>query len=141
MHTYNTHNIINIMQIQNNTTQYCKHNTGYTYGKHNTIHEKHNTTKNYAGLIHTAEYTGNSANTIHDLYSTLCWQQRSVNKMHELQHITHENTINAIPTWQLHTAQQSRQLDDLQLRYCDSYILHLEMSNKPKMTIFSTNID
>ena len=80
MHTYNTHNkhnthnIIKTMQIQNNTTQYSKHNTGYTCGKHNTIDEKHNTTKNYAGLIHTAEYTGNSANTIHDLYSTLCWQ-------------------------------------------------------------------
>ena len=61
MHTYNTHNIINTMPIQHNTTQYSKHNTGYTYGKHNTIDEKHNTTKNYAGLIHTAEYTGNSA--------------------------------------------------------------------------------
>ena len=94
MHTYNTHNkhnTINTMQTQNNTTQYNKHNTGYTYGKHNTIDEKYNTTKNYAGLIHTAEYTGNSTNPIQDF--TLCWQLYSVNKMHELQHITHKNTI------------------------------------------------
>ena len=59
----------------------------YTYSQHNITDKEHNTTQNTCR----AECASSSANTIYDLYGTSAGS--STNKMHDLQHITHEDTM------------------------------------------------
>ena len=67
------------------------------HSQHNTTDKEYNTTQNICG----AECTSSSANTIYKLRAG-----SSTNKMHDLQHITHEDTKHYLH--KVHTVQQNR---------------------------------
>ena len=80
--------------------QYSKHNSQYIHSQHNTTDKEHNTTQNIWGL---------NALAVVQILSTTYMAQcagSSTNKMHDSQHITHEDTMHYLHT--AHTAQQNR---------------------------------
>ena len=70
------------------------------HSQHNTTDKEHNTTQTYAGLNALAV-----VQTPSTTYMAQC-ASSSTNEMHDLQHITHEDTMHCLNT--VHTSQQNR---------------------------------
>ena len=78
--------------------RYSKQNSHYIHGQHNTTDKEHNAT--HAGLNALAVVQTQSTT-----YTAQC-AGNSTNKMHDLQHITHKDTMHYLHI--AHTAQQNR---------------------------------
>ena len=108
------------------------------YSTVNTIHNTYtvNIMQQIKNTIQHKTHAGLNAVAVLQTQSTTYTAQcagSGTNKMRDLQHITHEDTMHYLHT--AHTAQQNRWFiysDDIVIEM----LLHLEMSSNPKMTIF-----
>ena len=89
--------------MEHNTAQkiqHSKHDSQYIHSQHNTTDKEHHTTQNTCRLNALAEVQTQSMT-----YTAQCTSS-STNKMHDLEHITHEDIMHYLHI--AHTAQQNK---------------------------------